>query len=84
MLHHRQSARLDDLLLVTASPVESGKASLTIVQSALLKPQQASEPTVRCAKAIRMGWFDAATLRPQRIPPAVLQMLQAAPPSTSN
>ncbi len=77
-LRYRQSARLDDLLLVTASPVEVGKASLTIAQSALLKPQQASEPpTLLCEGSIRIGWVDAATLRPQRIPPAVLVVLQA-------
>ena len=76
-LHYRQSARLDDLLLVTASPVEVGKASLTIAQSALLKPQQAGDPpTLLCEGSIRIGWVDAATLRPQRIPAAVLQVLQ--------
>ncbi len=76
-LHYRQSARLDDLLLVTASPVEVGKASLTIAQSALLKPQQTGDPpTLLCEGSIRIGWVDAATLRPQRIPAAVLQVLQ--------
>ena len=83
-LHYRQSARLDDLLLVTASPIEIGKASLTIAQSALLKPQQAgTAPVLLCEGSIRIGWVDASTLRPQRIPPAVLQVLQAAPPSST-
>lgn len=77
-LHYRQSARLDDLLLVTASPVEIGKASLTIAQRALLKPQQpANEPVLLCEGQIRIGWVDAATLRPQRMPPVVLQTLIA-------
>jgi acyl-CoA thioester hydrolase len=86
-LRYRQSARLDDLLLVTASPVEIGKASLTIAQSALLKPQQAGEPSaLLCEGSIRIGWVDAATLRPQRIPAAVLRMLQAggAAPAPTN
>ena len=49
-----------------------------IAQSALLKPQQAGDPpTLLCEGSIRIGWVDAATLRPQRIPAAVLQVLQA-------
>ncbi len=77
-LQYRQSARLDDLLLVTAEPVEIGKASLTIAQNALLKPQQPGEtPVLLCEGSIRIGWVDAATLRPQRIPATVLQVLQA-------
>ncbi len=83
-LRYRQSARLDDLLLVTASPVELGKASLTIAQSALLKPQQPdAEPVLLCEGSIRIGWVDAATLRPQRIPSAVLQRLTDAAPSAT-
>ncbi|WP_310567351.1 tol-pal system-associated acyl-CoA thioesterase [Hydrogenophaga sp.] len=83
-LRYRQSARLDDLLLVTAAPVEIGKASLTIAQRALLQPPQAGEePTLLCDGSIRIGWVDAATLRPQRIPAAVLQVLQAAHPAPS-
>ena len=82
-LQYRQSALLDDLLLVTAAPVEIGKASLTIAQSALLKPQQSgAEPVLLCEGTVRIGWVDAATLRPQRIPAAVLQVLQTGlPPS---
>lgn len=81
-LRYHQSARLDDLLLVTAAPVEIGKASLTIAQRALLQPQQAGEePRLLCEGSIRIGWVDAATLRPQRIPAAVLQVLQAAHPA---
>jgi acyl-CoA thioester hydrolase len=28
-----------------------------------------------CDGTIRIGWVDAATLRPERIPPAILQAL---------
>lgn len=79
-LQYRQSARLDDLLLVTASPVDIGKASLTIEQQALLKPQRPGDtPVLLCEGRIRIGWVDATTLKPQRIPAEVLQRLQAAP-----
>lgn len=84
-LQYRQSARLDDLLLVTAAPVEIGKASLTIAQSALLKPQRAGvEPALLCDGSIRIGWVDAATLRPRRIPAEVLQVLVTGTAAPSN
>jgi len=84
-LQYRQSARLDDLLLVTAAPVEIGKASLTIAQSALLKPQQTgAEPALLCDGSIRIGWVDAATLRPRRIPAEVLQVLMTGTAAPSN
>ncbi|MDO9434334.1 tol-pal system-associated acyl-CoA thioesterase [Hydrogenophaga sp.] len=76
-LRYHRPARLDDLLLVTACVLEAGRASLTIQQSARLKPRQASDlPVLLCEGTIRIGWVDAATLRPQRIPPLVLQALQ--------
>ena len=84
-LQYRQSARLDDLLLVTAAPVEIGKASLTIAQSALLKPQHAdAAPVLLCEGSIRIGWVDAATLRPRRIPAEVLQVLMTGTAAPSN
>ncbi len=78
-LRYRRSARLDDLLIVTASPVEVGKVSLTIAQQALLKPQQpGARPELLCEGSIRIGWVDAVTLQPRRMPADVLQRLQAA------
>ena len=78
-LRYRRSARLDDLLIVTASPVEVGKVSLTIAQQALLKPQQpGAQPELLCEGSIRIGWVDAVTLQPRRMPVDVLQRLQTA------
>lgn len=77
-LRYHAPARLDDLLLVTANATERGRASLTIQQTALLKPQQAADaPRLLCEGEIRVGWVDAHTLRPARIPDSVLQRLQA-------
>lgn len=79
-LHYHRPARLDDLLLVTACVLEAGRASLTIQQSALLKAHEAgASPALLCEGTIRIGWVDAASLRPQRIPSLVLQALQAQP-----
>ena len=75
-VRYLRPARLDDLLLVTARVLEVCKASLTIRQSALLKAQQVGETDVLlCEGSIRIGWVNTATMRPQRIPTAVLDVM---------
>jgi acyl-CoA thioester hydrolase len=76
-LRYQRPARLDDLLLVTARVTESGKASLTIEQSALLQTPEGQAPILLCEGSIRIGWVDATTLRPQRIPAQVLDALSS-------
>ena len=66
-----QAARLDDELLVTARIETAGRAAITLAQEAL----RAGDRTLLCQGTIRIGWVDAATLRPGRIPPAILQVL---------
>ncbi len=79
-LRYHRPARLDDLLLVTARVTESGRASLTIDQSALLQLPDGQPPAVLCEGSIRIGWVDAATMRPQRIPAQVLSALSHGNP----
>jgi acyl-CoA thioester hydrolase len=62
-------AKLDDELIVTAELKELGKASLIIGQQARRGDALLAEGT------IRIGWVDDKTLRPGRIPPAVLGLL---------
>jgi len=68
-------ARLDDELLVTAQLLKGGRGSLTIAQQAHLK----NGGQRLCEATIRIGWVNASTLRPDRIPATVLQGLQATP-----
>jgi len=68
---HR-AARLDDELLVTAAVQETGRASLIIAQQAF----QLGSKTLLCDGTIRIGWVDAATLKPARIPPIILEALK--------
>ena len=76
-VQYHRPARLDDLLLVTAHVQEAGRASLTIEQRAFLQPVRAGDPpTLLCEGRIRIGWVDARSLRPQRIPAQVLDALQ--------
>jgi acyl-CoA thioester hydrolase len=70
-VRYHRPARLDDELLVTAAIQETGRASLIIAQQALL-PRNDS---VLCDGTIRIGWVDAATLKPARIPPTILEAL---------
>ena len=57
-------ARLDDELLVTAAARSSGPASLIIAQQARLQ----ATARLLCEGTIRIGWVDAATLRPATNP----------------
>ena len=75
--YHRP-ARLDDELLVTAHLKGIGLASMTILQQVLSKNERVSaEPTeLLCTGSIRIGWVDAATLKPAKIPKNILEKLQ--------
>ncbi len=76
-LRYLRPAKLDDELIVTASLQDMGRASLTILQQALLKPEHMTEatPTLLTEGTIRIGWVDAATMRPARIPSPLLEQL---------
>jgi acyl-CoA thioester hydrolase len=71
-LRYLRPARLDDELLVTARLLERGRASLTIGQEAL----HVNSGALLCEGTIRIGWVDATTFRPARIPPIILESLK--------
>ena len=66
--YHRP-AQLDDQLRVTATLAEGGRASLVIAQQAWCGD------TLICEGTIRIGWVDAALMKPARIPTSVLERL---------
>ena len=66
--YHRP-AKLDDQLRVTATLAEGGRASLVIAQQAWLGD------TLLCEGTIRIGWVDATSMKPARIPSSVLERL---------
>jgi len=84
--YHRPS-RLDDELLVTADLQQLGTASLIIGQRVLSKTEQertdASAPVLLCEGTIRIGWVDATTLRPSRMPSRVSGTLERYQRSTA-
>ena len=65
-------SRLDDELIVTARLETARSVSLIIAQQA----RRADTGALLCEGTIRIGWVDAATLRPARIPDAVLDVLK--------
>lgn len=76
-LRYLRPARLDDALIVTAQLQEAGRASMTIGQQAFLNPAHTTgqPPQLLSEGTIRIGWVDAVTLRPARIPPSLLEQL---------
>ncbi len=76
-LRYLRPARLDDELIVTAERQEAGRASMTIRQQALLNQEHTTgqPPQLLSEGTIRIGWVDAATLRPARIPLSLLEQL---------
>jgi len=90
-LAYHRPARLDDMLCVTAQVCTRGRASLLLQQRAWLVPAAGTsaalphsvERTLLCEGTVRIGWVDAARMRPQRIPAAVLQALGSPTESES-
>ncbi|KQP14435.1 4-hydroxybenzoyl-CoA thioesterase [Pseudorhodoferax sp. Leaf267] len=72
-VRYLRPARLDDQLLVTVRVERFGSASLLLAQRVLAG---GVEGAVLCEGQIRIGWVDAATLRPARIPPSLLEVLE--------
>jgi acyl-CoA thioester hydrolase len=83
-LRYLRAARLDDELVVTAHLVEAGRATLIIGQQVLFKSVHGSDNAAQtlCEGTIRIGWVDAATLQPKRIPASILDSLTNGPTST--
>jgi len=77
-LKYHRPARLDDELWVTAQLHEVGRASVTLVQQvrARTEPTPGHPTLIHCEGTIRIGWVDAATLRPARMPLHVLETLK--------
>lgn len=75
-LRYLAPARLDDELIVTSRLQQAGRASLTLLQEALLPAPQPDIPArLLSAATVRLGWVNASTLRPARIPASLLEKI---------
>lgn len=75
-IKYHAPARLDDELLVTATLLESGRASLTIAHEARKPGAGSTDGQLLCEGQVRIGWVAAADMKPARIPDSVLKALQ--------
>jgi acyl-CoA thioester hydrolase len=73
-LRYRAPARLDDLLQVTVSPTQTGRATMTLQQQAWRHNGDQSS-TLLCEGTIRIGCVDAASFRPCRFPTQITRTL---------
>lgn len=71
-LKYHRPAQLDDLLTVNASMLNKGRSSLVITQQAW---RNAAIPVLLCEGTIRIGWVQAISLKPDRIPSSILERL---------
>ena len=88
-LKYLRPARLDDELIVTASLQTSGRTALVVAQQAWLKPLGAplahaasaapdqTPSTLLCEGTVRIGWVDSQSMKPARIPNALLEKLNS-------
>ena len=74
-LNYLRSARLDDMLTVSAELTQISRASMTITQTAQ-RMDETTGPVTLCVGTIGIAWVNAQTLRPERIPPHVVSVLQ--------
>lgn len=73
-LKYLRPARLDDELIVTASLLEAGRASMIIKQQVLLKTDQSTTlpAPLLCEGTVRAGWVNASSFQPMRLPASIL------------
>ncbi|MFO1402586.1 MAG: tol-pal system-associated acyl-CoA thioesterase [Steroidobacteraceae bacterium] len=72
-VEYRRPARLDDLLGISCEPAQSGAATLEFRQA--IRGDGGGGELLVEARA-RIACLDAATLRPRRLPQAILEVLE--------
>ena len=72
-MRYHQSARLDDLLEIRTEIAQAGRATLVLAQSAWLTRDE--QPVCLCEGEIRIGWVQAESIKPARIPSIILNRL---------
>lgn len=72
-LKYHRPAQLDDMLQVSAVMQEKGRASLVVAQQAWRLENDGTR-TLLCEGSIRIGWVNAEKMKPERIPPQLLEL----------
>ncbi len=77
-VRYLRPARLDDRLRIVTTTTELGRATVTLAQRA-----EHDDGTLLCTGQVRIGWVDAATLRPARLPAELASALTPLLPTPS-
>ena len=72
-IEYRRPARLDDLLDIGCEPAQSGAATLEFGQDIR---RGGGDGELLVEARVRVACLDAATLRPRRLPEAILEVLK--------
>ena len=72
-LRYLLPARLDDVVHVSAQLQDKGRASLSLEQQATR--HDGPEASLLCEGSIRIGWVQAHSLKPERVPTSILELL---------
>ena len=71
-VRYHQPCRLDDVLIVETELTNVGRVTIDLKQTVWL---QAPEVRVLCAGEVRVGWVDATSLKPKRMPQNLTNVL---------
>jgi acyl-CoA thioester hydrolase len=79
-VQYRRPARLDDLLSVSCDPARTGGASIGFAQR-IWRTGEELEPLL--IAQVRVACLNARSMKPQRLPPAIEQILAGLPVRTA-
>jgi len=71
-VRYHQPCRLDDVLIVETELTNVGRVTIDLKQTVWL---QAPEVRLLCVGEVRVGWVDATSLKPKRMPPNLTNVL---------
>jgi acyl-CoA thioester hydrolase len=74
-LKYLRAARIDDQLVACVALQTAGRVQLTLAQQ-VRRHNTDNGDDLLCEGAVRLGWVDAATLRPARIPENLIEKMR--------
>jgi len=75
-IQYLRPARIDDELLASVALQTAGRAQLTLAQQVRRRNTQGPDDLL-CQGTVRLGWVNAASLRPARIPEALIEKIRS-------
>ena len=76
-LKYLRPARIDDELVASVALQTIGRAQLTLTQQVRLHSPEKDASSLLCQGTVRLGWVNAATLRPARLPEDLIEKMRS-------